>query len=224
MSDSFLGEEQETLLKKIKEMCFEKAAHKQTDIKIKELLQKFTPQLDWNKFDYRGTFGNSTDGGFLLLCKPNAEYFEVLFKKFDWLYLNLVSEAADVRKEEGYSSFQYGAIEATYALIKTLDKDKRLVNESKKNKVFGKLIKWFYKERLIESSVETGNRFVSVKCYFSPLSDFEPFIKTFYIPNNASLEEVASFLYLHDRLPTRAEAGEWFYQKLSVTNANIGER
>lgn len=217
MSDSFFGEEQELLLKKIKEMCFDKTAHKKNA--IKKLLQKFAPQFDWTKFDYRGTFGNSTDGGILLLFEPNLEYFEVLFKDFDWLYLNLVSEASDVKKEEGYSSFQHGAIEATYALIKTLYKDKPLVHDSKKNKAFGILIKWFYKERLIEGYVKTGNRFVSVKCSFSPT-----FIKTFYIPNNASLEEVASFLYLHDRLPTRAEAGEWFYQKLSVTNANIGER
>lgn len=178
---------------------------------MRELLPKIAPDFDWKNFYYAGCRPNGT----IVLCfMPNSERLEIPLERFDLLYLNLVEETYSIKKENGDSLIKRGSICATQDLAKNLYE---CDHGYKKKKALGKFVKWFYKENLINSSVKNGTALISIQCDFIFQTSVGHFTKTFYAPNNATIEEAASFLYLHNRLPTRAEAGKWYHEKRSKT-------
>ena len=174
---------------------------------MKDLLPKIAPDFDWDNFYY---FGSSYGNESIILCfRPETEYFDIPLKTLDPLYLNLIEEAASIK---GAKIFKAGSIKTTYSLVKNLRPD--FMHKIQKHRTLHGLVKWFNGNFLLEGSVGTGGRLIHVRGKFSP-PESNWIHKTFFIPNNATLEELGAFLYLNDRLPTRSEAEKWYNEKVS---------
>lgn len=203
-----MNKEAQKAFEQIKANVLDRSLHERTRTAFtKDFLPKIAPDFDWDNFYYLGSsYGNES----IILCfRPETEYFDIPLKTLDPLYLNLIEAAASIK---GTKVFKAGSIKTTYSLVKNLRPD--FVHKIQKQKTLHELVKWFNENFLLDGSVGSGGRLIHARGKFSPPGS-NWIHKTFYIPNNVTLEELGSFLYLNNRLPTMAEAEKWYNEKVS---------